>query len=64
MATACGLTNVSFRQCAADALPFGNDSLDVVVSRLGTMFFPEPLAALRDVASNKAGRRGDAGRLA
>lgn len=35
-----GLTNVSFRQCAADSLPFGNDSLDVVVSRLGTMFFP------------------------
>lgn len=44
-----GLTNVSFRQCAADSLPFVNDSFDVVVSRLGAMFFPNPLAALREM---------------
>ncbi len=37
-----GITNVTFRQCAADSLPFGNDSFVVVVraqviivSRLG-----------------------------
>src|SRR5438270_6342282 len=37
-----GITNVSFRQCMADALPFGDDSFDVVISRLGVMFFPDP----------------------
>ena len=41
-----GLTNIEFRQCAADALPFENDSFDVVVCRLGAMFFPDPLAAM------------------
>jgi len=44
-----GLTNVAFRQCAADSLPFENDLFDAVVSRLGAMFFPEPLAALREM---------------
>jgi len=44
-----GLTNIEFRQCAADALPFENDSFDVVVCRLGAMFFPDPLAALREM---------------
>ena len=44
-----GLTNVTFRQCNADSLPFGNDSFDVVVSRLGSMFFPDPLAAFREM---------------
>ena len=44
-----GMTNVSFRQCMADALPFGDDSFDVVISRLGVMFFPDPSAALRDM---------------
>ena len=44
-----GLTNMEFRQCAADALPFENDSFDVVVCRLGAMFFPDPLAALREM---------------
>ena len=44
-----GLTNIEFRQCAADALPFENDSFDVVVCRLGAMFFPEPLAAMREM---------------
>lgn len=44
-----GLTNIQFRQCGADALPFENDSFDVVVCRLGAMFFPDPLAGLREM---------------
>lgn len=37
-----GVTNMQFQQCAADSLPFPDNSFDVVVSRLGAMFFPEP----------------------
>ena len=44
-----GLKNVQFRQCTADSLPFPDDSFDVVVSRLGVMFFPDPLAGLREM---------------
>ena len=44
-----GITNVSFRRCMADALPFGDNSFDVVISRLGVMFFPDPVAALREM---------------
>ena len=44
-----GIANVSFRQCMADALPFGDNSFDVVISRLGVMFFPDPVAALREM---------------
>lgn len=44
-----GLTNVAFRQCAADSLPFESNSFDVVVSRLGVMFFPDTLASLREM---------------
>ena len=44
-----GITNVQFRQCAADSLPFANNSFDVVVSRLGVMFFPDPVAAMREM---------------
>jgi SAM-dependent methyltransferase len=44
-----GLTNISFRQCLADALPFDDDSFDAVVSRLGAMFFPDISAALREM---------------
>ena len=40
------LKNIEFRQCTADSVPFSNNSFDVVVSRLGAMFFPDPLAAL------------------
>ncbi len=42
-----GLTNIEFRQCAAESLPFADNSFDVVVSRLGVMFVPDPVAALR-----------------
>jgi len=44
-----GIANVSFRRCMADALPFGDNSFDVVISRLGVMFFPDPVAALREM---------------
>ena len=44
-----GLENVRFWQCTADSLPFSNDLFDVAVSRLGVMFFPDPLAGLREM---------------
>ena len=44
-----GLTNIRFRQCRADSLPFDACTFDVTVSRLGAMFFPDPLAALREM---------------
>lgn len=44
-----GLKNVQFRQCSADALPFPDNSFDAVVSRLGVMFFPDPVAAVREI---------------
>jgi len=44
-----GLTNVAFQECAADSLPFESNSFDAVVSRLGIMFFPDPLAGLREM---------------
>lgn len=44
-----GITNIRFQQCMADALPFQDNSFDVVVSRLGVMFFPDPVAAMREM---------------
>jgi ubiquinone/menaquinone biosynthesis C-methylase UbiE len=44
-----GLTNVEFRQCTAESLPFADESFDVVVSRLGAMFFPDPSAACTEM---------------
>ncbi len=52
-----GTRNVRFRQCAADSLPFEDNSFDTVICRLGAMFFPDPLVALREITSSKAGRR-------
>lgn len=43
------LTNINFQQCPACPLPFADNSFDVVVSRLGVMFFPDPLAAVREM---------------
>ena len=43
------ITNVQFRQCMADALPFPSDSFDVTVCRLGAMFFPDPVAGIREM---------------
>src|ERR1041384_4703536 len=44
-----GIRNVSFRQCGVDLLPFDSDSFDIVVCRLGVMFFPDPLSGLREM---------------
>ena len=44
-----GLMNMEFRQCTADSLPFAENSFDVVVSRLGVMFFPDSVAAMREL---------------
>ncbi|MGH9874576.1 MAG: class I SAM-dependent methyltransferase [Pyrinomonadaceae bacterium] len=44
-----GLTNIEFHQCPAEQLPFADDSFDVAVSRLSSMFFPDVLAALREL---------------
>jgi ubiquinone/menaquinone biosynthesis C-methylase UbiE len=44
-----GVTNMQFQQCAADSLPFPDNSFDVVVSRLGVMFFPDSVAAMREM---------------
>ena len=44
-----GLTNVQFRQCTADSLPFTDNSFDATVCRLGIMFVPDPLAAVREM---------------
>lgn len=53
-----GLTNVTFGQCTADSLPFSDATFDAVVSRLGVMFFPDPLAALKEMlrVTKPAGR--------
>ena len=44
-----GLTNVEFRQCLADSLPFDDNVFDAAVSRLGVMFFPDVPAALKEM---------------
>src|SRR5215218_441894 len=44
-----GLTNMQFRQCSADSLPFPDNTFDVIVSRLGVMFFPDSVAAMREI---------------
>jgi ubiquinone/menaquinone biosynthesis C-methylase UbiE len=43
------LTNVQFRQCTADEIPFPDNTFDVTVSRLGAMFFPDPELAFREM---------------
>ena len=45
-----GLGNVETRQCDAGALPFANDTFDAVTARFGFMFFPDVLAAARELA--------------
>lgn len=44
-----GLTNIRFQQCTADALPFEDNSFDVVLSRLGVMLFSDPVGALGEM---------------
>ena len=44
-----GIRNISFRRCSSDALPFDDKSFDAAVCRLGVMFFPDPVAGLREM---------------
>ena len=44
-----GLTNMKFYGCTAEALPFSNNMFDATVCRLGAMFFPDPVAGLREM---------------
>jgi len=44
-----GLTNIEFRQCPAESLPFSDNSFDTALSRLGAMFFTDPQAAFREM---------------
>jgi ubiquinone/menaquinone biosynthesis C-methylase UbiE len=44
-----GLTNIHFKQCSADDLPFADGTFDVAVGRLSAMFFVNPVTALREV---------------
>jgi ubiquinone/menaquinone biosynthesis C-methylase UbiE len=43
------LTNIQFRQCSADHLPFVDGSFDAAVGRLSVMFFVDPLTGMREV---------------
>jgi SAM-dependent methyltransferase len=43
-----GLTNIHFRQCSADDLPFDDRAFDVAVSRLSAMFFVDPVTGVRE----------------
>src|SRR6266498_1445894 len=43
-----GLTNIHFKQCSADALPFADRTFDVAVGRLSAMFFVDPATAVRE----------------
>ena len=43
------LDNARFETAAAERLPFPDDRFDAVVSRFGVMFFPAPLAGVREM---------------
>ncbi len=43
-----GRTNIHFRQCSADQLPFADRTFDVAVGRLSAMFFVDPVTAVRE----------------
>jgi ubiquinone/menaquinone biosynthesis C-methylase UbiE len=42
------LTNIQFRQCSADDLPFADCTFDVAVGRFSAMFFVDPVTAVRE----------------
>jgi SAM-dependent methyltransferase len=42
------LTNIQFRQCSANDLPFADRTFDVAVGRLSAMFFADPVTAVRE----------------
>jgi ubiquinone/menaquinone biosynthesis C-methylase UbiE len=43
------LTNIQFHQCAAQELPFSDNSFDVAVSRLSAMFFVDLAKSLSEI---------------
>jgi ubiquinone/menaquinone biosynthesis C-methylase UbiE len=43
-----GLTNIDFKQCSADYLPFADRTFDAAVGRLSAMFFGDPATAMRE----------------
>jgi len=43
-----GLTNIHFRQCSTDDLPFADRTFDAAVSRLSAMFFVDPVTGVRE----------------
>jgi len=43
-----GVTNIGFRQCSADDLPFADCTFDTAVGRLSAMFFADPVTAVRE----------------
>jgi ubiquinone/menaquinone biosynthesis C-methylase UbiE len=47
-ATRRGVTNIHFRQCSANDLPFEAWTFDVAVGRLSAMFFADPAAAVQE----------------
>jgi ubiquinone/menaquinone biosynthesis C-methylase UbiE len=47
-ATRRGVTNIHFRQCSANDLPFETCTFDIAVGRLSAMFFADPAAAVRE----------------
>src|SRR6516225_3211670 len=47
-ATRRGLTNIHFRQCSADELPFADRTFDAAVGRLSAMFFVDPVKGVRE----------------
>jgi SAM-dependent methyltransferase len=49
-AAAEGLGNVEFRHADAQIHPFGSAEFDVVISRMGSMFFGDPVAAFANLS--------------
>jgi ubiquinone/menaquinone biosynthesis C-methylase UbiE len=43
-----GLTNIQFRQCSADELPFPDKTFDLAIGRLSAMFFVDPVRGMRE----------------
>ena len=49
MAAAEGLTNIEFRQADAQIHPFESAAFDIVISRMGSMFFGDPISAFSNL---------------
>ena len=52
LAAADGLHNVTFVHADAQSHSFPSESFDVAISRFGTMFFPDPVAAFANIAQS------------